>query len=329
MFKSLINLAILGLILLIGLFWYMFSMPGESHQDAELPPLNDHQKRLKQQLKQDVEQLANGIGPRSLAYPKAYERSRRYIEKQLERAGYIPTTQRIEVGSDTAYNIIATKQGSEKPDNIVLVGAHYDTATDTAGADDNASGVAGALALARGFQDRSPKNTLRFVFFANEEPPYFQTPKMGSYQYAERAREESENIVAMLSLEMIGYYSDEPGSQSYPLGLDFFYPSTGNFITFIGKLGQRSILSKSISTFRECSQVPSYGIAGPTFLSGISFSDHWSFWQHDFPAVMVTDTAFFRNPHYHQPTDTADTLDYNKYSRVVSGVDCLLKNIAH
>jgi Zn-dependent M28 family amino/carboxypeptidase len=306
----------------------MFSMPGESHQGEQLPPLTDKQRDLKQQLQKDVERLAGEIGTRSVAYPEAYARSQRYIETRLEEAGYTLQTQPVDVGTDTAYNVVGTLEGSEKPEEVIVVGAHYDTASSTAGADDNASGTAGVLTIAQRFQGRSPDRTLRFILFANEEPPYFQTPKMGSYRYAETAASEEENIVAMISLEMLGYYSSKSDSQSYPPGLGLFYPSKGNFLAFVGKLGQRSFVAELTSTFRSCSRVPSFGIAAPTFLPGISLSDHWSFWQHGFPALMVTDTAFFRNPHYHRLSDVPRTLDYDTFARVVDGIDCLLKTIA-
>lgn len=319
--------AILIVLVILG-YWYMFGMPGESHA-GELPAMDKAQTKAAEQLRGDVEMLSQEIGTRNLAKLNALVRAREYVVRQLEDAGYATKLETFEVNGKTAANVVAERTGRERPEEIVLVGAHYDSVPSTPGADDNASGVAGGLELARRLATRQPARTVRFVFFANEEPPYFQTEKMGSYQHAKRARENGDDIVVMFSLEMLGYYSDESGTQHYPAGLNLLYPSTGNFIAFVGNLASRSELTRTLSTFRESVDFPSEGISAPQFVPGIGLSDQWSFWQFGYGAVMVTDTAFFRNDNYHAPSDRADTLDYERMSLLVDGLEAVVDDWAH
>jgi hypothetical protein len=197
------------------------------------------------------------------------------------------------------------------------------------GANDNASGVAGMLALARRFAGKPCGQTLRFVAFVNEEPPYFQTEEMGSFVYAKRCQERGDRIVGMISLETIAYFSDAPGSQRYPSpGLGLFYPSKGNFIGFASDTRSRSLLRTTVSAFRKTGKLPCEGASLPAAIPGIGWSDQWSFWQCGYPAIMVTDTAPFRYPHYHEPTDTPDKLDYDRFALVVSGMESVIKELA-
>ncbi len=209
-----------------------------------------------------------------------------------------------------------------------MIGAHYDSVAGAVGANDNGSGVAATLELARLMKDAKPSRTVRFVAFVNEEPPFYRSDQMGSGVYARRSRERKDNIVAMLSLETIGYYSDEPGSQRYPFPLNFFYPSTGNFIAFVSNLGSRPLLHASIAAFRRHAGFPSDGVAAPAFIPGIDWSDHRSFWQEGYPALMVTDTAPYRYPHYHTPQDTPDKVDYERLARVITGLHGMLRELA-
>jgi Zn-dependent M28 family amino/carboxypeptidase len=194
------------------------------------------------------------------------------------------------------------------------------------GADDNASGVAALIELAGLLgKERLP---IRFIAFANEELPYFMGPEMGSWNSARRARDRGETVRAMLSLEMLGYYRDEPRSQRYPPPLGLLYPDRGNFIAFVGDLGARSLVRKSVSAFRKHASFPSEGVAAPSFVPGVTWSDHWPFRNHGFPAIMVTDTAFNRYPHYHLPTDTPEKLDYERLARVTLGLAATLRALA-
>jgi Zn-dependent M28 family amino/carboxypeptidase len=169
---------------------------------------------------------------------------------------------------------------------------------------------------------------VRFVFFVNEEPPYFQTERMGSLVYADRARAKNENIIAMISIESIGYYSDEPDSQDYPPGFSLLYPDRGNFIAFVGDFESRDLVKSTIEDFRLGRLLPSEGLAAPFAMPGVGWSDHWSFAVNGYPAVMVTDTAPFRNPHYHTESDRPDTLDYDRMALVVRGLMLVVRILA-
>lgn len=313
----------LGLItLLIGMAWRtMIYMPGVSYH-GKLPPADEQLEALASELRGDVDALAVKIGERNVRkHPRQLAQAANYIESAFKAAGYIVERQEYLVSETRCCNLEVEIPGSVRPKEIVIVGAHYDTASGTPGANDNASGVAATLALARKFSHSKTGRTLRFVAFVNEEPPYFQTDKMGSRVYAQRCRERHENVVAMLSLETLGCYSDTPGSQKYPPPFSFLYPSEGNFIGFIGNTASRGLVRQMVETFRHSEQFPSEGAAAPAMIRKIGFSDHWSFWQEGYSALMVTDTAMCRYPHYHELTDTIDKIDFDRMARVVRGLN--------
>jgi Zn-dependent M28 family amino/carboxypeptidase len=211
---------------------------------------------------------------------------------------------------------------------VIVVGAHGDSVDGAVGANDNGSGVAAVLELARLFREAKPARTLRLVAFVNEEPPFFKTEQMGSRVYARRSKARGENVVAMFSLETIGYYSDRPGSQRYPFPLGFFYPSTGNFIAFVSNLSSRALLHEVLASFRRHAEFPSESVAAPAFIPGVDWSDHWSFWKEGYPALMVTDTAPYRYPYYHTVQDTPDKVDYERAARVATGLQGMLSELA-
>jgi len=197
------------------------------------------------------------------------------------------------------------------------------------GANDNGSGVAGVLALARAWAKREPSRTIRFVAFVNEEPPFFQTDLMGSLVYAKHCRDRGDKIVAMFSLETMGCYSSEKGSQKYPFPFGLFYPSHGDFIAFVGNTSNGDLVRGSVKTFRAQASFPSEGGAIPGNLPGVGWSDHWAFWQAGYPAIMVTDTAPFRYPYYHTAQDTPDKVDCDQLARVVDGLSKVLEELAN
>jgi Zn-dependent M28 family amino/carboxypeptidase len=250
------------------------------------------------------------------------------VEASFQALGYSPRADTFVADGMEVRNYEVSVAGTQVPEEIVLVGAHYDAYLDCPGANDNASGVAALLEIAREWRDRRPGRSLRFVAFTNEEPPHFTTPTMGSRVYAERARAKGDRIVAMLALETIGCYSDRPGSQHYPPPFGWFYPDTGNFIGFVGNLGSRSLVRRCVGAFRRHAAFPSEGVAAPGWLTGIGWSDHRSFWETGYPGLMVTDTALFRYPHYHRPGDTPDRLDYESMALVVSGLAKVVEELA-
>jgi Peptidase family M28 len=288
--------------------------------DTVLPPLTAPERDLRGRLHAHVERLAAGGASRCLAEPAALERAALYVEEQLGAAGDAVARQPFTVHGREVRNLEVERRGAGRPQEIVVLGAHYDAVAGAPGADDNASGVAALLEIARLLAGRTHPRTLRLVAFVNEEPPFFQTGDMGSLRYARRCRERGENVVAMLALESIGFYSDRPGSQDYPAGLGLLYPSTGNFLGVVGDLGARGLVDTVSAALRRHAAVPTVAAALPGLLPGVGWSDHWSFGQAGYRAVMLTDTAPFRNPHYHQPTDTPDTLDYDRTARVTAAV---------
>jgi len=306
---------------------FMIQMPGQSYEGA-LPEPGEPQLTRAEQLRRDVEYLAVTIGERNIGCYPQLVRTAAFIENELTEVGYEVARQEYEVWGVKCDNLEVEIAGSTRADEIVIVGGHYDTVPGSPGANDNGSGVAATLALARAFAGSSPERTLRFVAFVNEEPPYFQSEEMGSLVYARRSRERDENVVAMLSMETIGYFSDEPGSQQYPPGFRLFYPSQGNFIGVVGNFGSRKLVRQAVKIFRANADFPCEGGALPGLIVGVGWSDHWSFWQEGYQAVMITDTAPFRYPHYHQASDTPDKLDFDRMARVVDGMEKVVQTLA-
>lgn len=290
--------------------------------------LTEREQALREMLRRDVEQLAGTIGERNVFQYPALLAAADFIQASLEQAGYTVQKQGYEVAGKTCHNIEVELRGTDRAGEIVIVGAHYDSVIGSPGANDNATGVAAALALARTFAGKSPVRTVRFVWFVNEEPPFFQTHDMGSLIYAKRCRARNERVVAMLSLETIGYYTDTQGSQHYPFPFGLFYPSTGNFIGLISNVASRRLLWQVAGSFRRHSGYPSEAAAVPGFIPGVGWSDHWSFWREGYPGVMVTDTAPFRYPYYHTAQDTPDKVNYDRMAQVVLGLERVVADLA-
>lgn len=301
-------------------------MPGQSHS-GPLPPPTAAELAVAVRLEEDVRHLALSIGPRDVTRPAAVARAAEWIEAQLAGAGLAVERQEYWVGARTHVNLVAQIPGLESADEIVIVGAHYDTAPGTPGANDNASGVAALLALARALEGRRMPRTLRLVAFDTEEPPAFGTADMGSRHYARRCRQRRENVVAMLSLETLGYYDDAPGSQTYPPLVGALYPDRGDFLAVVGNLRSRALVRRVCAVFRGAAAFPCEGGALPSVLPGVGWSDHSSFWHAGYPAVMLTDTAPFRDPAYHTPGDTPERLDYPRLARVVDGVRAVVLDL--
>lgn len=314
--------------LVIACWLVMVRMPGRSFR-GPLPPLTGAQRSASEALRRDVHKLAVEIGHRNVYRPAGYRAAAEFIENSLREAGLPVNRQTFAANGESCVNLVAEVHGSTRAAELVVVGAHYDSVLGSPAANDNGSGVAALLALARTFAASQPTRTLRFVAFANEEPPFFKTDHMGSLVYARQCRERGDNIVAMLSLETIGFYSDAAGSQKYPFPIGLFYPSRGNFIGFVGKTSQAGLVRRCVAMFRRHAQFPSEGAALPACIPGIDWSDHWAFWQADYPALMVTDTAPFRYRHYHTDEDTPDKLDYDRTARVVAGLEKVIEELAN
>jgi len=301
-----------------ALLWYMVAMPGQTWR-GPLPPADDELQRLAGRLRSHVQ--AVGAREHNVWALAELEAAAAYIERELAAAGHAVRHEEFRSYVAPVRNVLTEVRGGSRPDEIVVVGAHYDSVRGAPGANDNGSGVAAVLELAYAFRDWRPARTWRLVLFVNEEPPFYQTDQMGSRVHAARARSRGERIVAMYSLETIGWYSDAPGSQHYPFPFSWFYPDRGDFLAFVGNLPSRGLLHATVATFRTHAQFPSDGVAAPAFIPGVDWSDHGSFWDAGYPALMVTDTAPYRYPHYHTAQDTPDKVDYERLARVVRGLE--------
>jgi Peptidase family M28 len=310
-----------------GALWLMLHVPGRPYR-GPLPPLTAEESDLAERLRRHVEAIASR--PHNVRHYAELERAAAYIEDALKSLGYAISPQPYAVDGRMVRNIAAALPSRvAEGAAAVVVGAHYDSAGDAPGANDNGSGAAALLELARLLRDLGPaRHELQLVFFVNEEPPYFGTEDMGSWRYARLLAERRQPVRAMLSLETLGAYSDAAGSQRYPAPFGLVFPSTANFIAFVGTPRARPLVHEAIGSFRRHTQFPTIGGVAPAVVPGIDWSDHWAFGQFGFPGIMVTDTAFYRYPHYHRPSDTPDKLDYERLARVTKGLDRLIRDLA-
>jgi len=280
-------------------------------------------------IEKHVKVLSSEIGKRNLRYYQNLELAANYIRREFKKYGYKPEEQVYYIDTKPFQNlpltnIIATKEGKTKKDKVIIVCAHYDTFEDSPGADDNTSGVAAVLRLARLLHKVDLNKTVKFIAFSNEETEMvFKDNEMGSYKYARAAKDRGEDIEAVVCIDMIGYYSDEPGSQKYPFILKPFYPDKGNFIGICGDFGSYDLINETITEFKKSCAVPvEYMIALTPFLPQIMTTDNRSFWTFGYKSVWITDTCIYRNPYMHSVNDLYDTLDYNRMSEVVN---CIYK----
>lgn len=272
-------------------------------------------------LKETVAYLSGAIGERSYRQKENLLQSAEFIERRLSSYGCRPKRQAFTYGGNDYFNIFADVSGKVPGEGILVVGAHYDTVAGSPGADDNASGVAGLLELARLASEKPLRRTVRLVAFSLEEPPVFMTSRMGSHVHAKGLRDEGAVLLGMISLEMLGYYRNDKGSQLYPSSLfRLFYPDRGDFISFVGNLSSRAFTLAVKKAFTASCSLPVESLNAPSLIPGVDFSDHRSFWRFAYPAFMITDTAFYRNPNYHTAGDTPETLDYEKMAELISGL---------
>ncbi len=315
-------------IALIAAWWLMIRMPGRSFRGTAPAP-GTQERELAKQLAADLTVLAQDIGERNVSHRYAQlVRAAEYIEQQLEASGYRTRREEFEVSGQVVWNVDVERTGLQAKQEIVVIGAHYDTVPGSPGANDNGSAVVATLALARIFAQTSLARTIRFALFVNEEFPYYMTDAMGSLRYAEACQQRGEQVVGMISLETIGCYQTEARSQRYPLQLlEHCYPTTGNFVAIVGNIRSRRWVHQVVRGFRR-TQFPSEGLAAPRWLKDIFRSDHAAFWHCGYPALMITDTANFRYPHYHTPEDTVDKIDFASLARVVRGVESAVREVA-
>ncbi len=283
-----------------------------NHKELKVNPEN---------LKTHVQKLTSLNPARNSESLNSLNEAADYIHKHFQSYCLNTHFQEYKVDGKTYKNVICSFGAEKSP--LIVVGAHYDVAGEMPGADDNASGVAGLIELARLIQEQKPnlKNKIELVAYSLEEPPYFSTGQMGSAVHAKSLRTANKELKLMISLEMIGYFTDEPDSQRFPVeAMKFIYPNTGNFVAVVGRLEETKTAQEFKNKMLTSTKIPVKTVNAPSSLSGISLSDHSNYWKEVYRAIMVTDTAFYRNPNYHQPTDTPETLNYEKMAEVVKGV---------
>jgi hypothetical protein len=312
-----------------GALHYMTSVPGKPHR-GPLPPITSEETELAQSLKRHIATIA--ANEHNVAHYDDLEKVARYIEATLASMGYAVGRQEFFADGKPVRNIDVTIEsaGRSADPEVIVVGAHYDSVFGSPGANDNGSGVAAVIELARLLRDLDGVGAkrIRLVLFVNEEPPYFMTEAMGSLHYGRALARRNERVVAMYSLETIGFYSTEPGSQVYPAPFGLMFPDRGDFIAFVGMMGSRALVRETMRSFRSHTSFPTIGGVAPGFVPGIAWSDHWAFVEQGFQAVMITDTAPFRYPHYHRPSDTPDKVDTEKVARVVKGMERVIRDFS-
>ena len=280
-------------------------------------------------LETHVYKLAGEIGEHNIYHPRALNAAASYICQEWQQQGYEVIPHSYTVKGLECANLEVTSEGSNQDGDIILIGAHYDSVMGSPGANDNGSGIAALLELSRLFKKAKHKKTVRFVAFANEEPPFFYWNNMGSMVYAKLAKKREDKIKYMISLETIGYYDTQPSSQHYPPILKHFYPQTGNFIDFVSNLRSRSTMLQAVKAFRAATDFPVEHIATLAAVPGVSWSDHLSFWRQGYKAFMITDTAFYRYPYYHTSEDTPDKLVYEPFAKMTNGLFLMLLSLAN
>ncbi|MEM1156976.1 MAG: M28 family peptidase [Verrucomicrobiota bacterium] len=305
---------IVGLLLIpIALFWWFCTLPVFSSGEASVrtvPPGS---------LAAHVRFLSEDCHPRNFQNHENLARAAVYIKQQFTAAGCAVEMQSFSDGLHEYQNVIGRLGPVDGP--LIIVGAHYDSYDDTPGADDNASGVAGLIELARLVWQHPLEYRIEFVAYCLEEPPYFRSEQMGSFVHAARLKETGTAVELMVNLEMIGYFNSRPRSQTYPSRLfHLFYPSRGDFVLCVGKMDQRVEVRRFFRGMRGATPLDARALCAFEFIPGVDFSDHLNYWKHGYPAVMVTNTAFYRNPAYHTHRDTADRLNYHKMAEVVISV---------
>lgn len=322
-------LAALAVLLLAALgsgYWYMVRCEGQWEGRPLEATMGEGLRRLEDRIRADVAFLSDTLGPRNPDHPEALDRAERWIRGRWERQGYAVGAQRLLVDGVETSNLEVEIPGRTRPSQIVLVSAQYDTWPDSPGANNNASGMAVLLHLSEMLVAQPADRTVRLVAFTVQEPPYHE---LGSQRYASRARRRGEDIRVMLSMDAIGIYREEPGTQRLPFPFDLLYPDRGNFLAFIGDLGTRPRVVEATRGFRRGSSFPIEAGAVPRWVEGASWSDHESFWDAGYPAIQITDTGAFRSPSSHTTReDTMEKIDFRALARITVGMYGAVRELA-
>lgn len=323
---AVLALAALVAAALAGVVYYSVIFPRQPFR-GPLPALTVEERDTATRLRSHVTAIASK--PHNLHFYANLEASAAYIERTLRSYGLTPRPQSYVVGAREVRNVeVVLEPAAGLAERSYVIGAHYDSPGDSPGANDNGTGSAAVLELARSFAAGPLRRTrLRLVLFVNEEAPYFRTEAMGSWRYAQALSEAGERVDGMISLETIGYFSERPESQLFPWPFNHVYPDVGNFIAFVGLPGSRGFLRQALSAFRDTTAFPAIGGVAPNAIEGVGLSDHWSFAKFGYPGIMVTDTAPFRNPYYHRINDLPQNVDYDSLARVTLGIARMMRTL--
>jgi len=276
-------------------------------------------------LRATVDLLCHRFAPRSFQDRESLDRTADWIADQFRFSGLRTEFQEYELEEGRYRNVIAVRPGSDPEAAAIVIGAHYDAVVGTPGANDNASGIAVLLELARTLPDVQPRRTHYFVAFGTEEPPFFDTEGMGSHHFARKLKDEGVELLLMLSLDVVGYYSDDFFSQSFPnVFFRLLYPSRGNFVAIIGDAGSGPAIERTKRGLKAGGRLPVQSFRAPRSSGMVRMSDHLSFRNLDYPAVQITDTAFMRYAYYHRPDDTPEKLDYDRMAALVESLHGVL-----
>ncbi len=295
---------------------------------APFRPSALEERDLARRLEQHVTAVASR--PHNVAHPAELEAAARYIEATLRQVGYEPMLQSFTARGVGVRNIEAVIEPEPRASDAetYVIGAHYDSAGRSPGANDNGTGVGALLELARLFSGWHPRaHRLRLVFWVNEEQPFSKTDEMGSLRHARHLAEQGERVAGAISLETLGFFSGAPGSQKFPFPFALVYADKGNFAAFVGLPGSRALVHRALGAFRRHAVFPSIGGVAPGFIKGIDYSDHWSYDHVGYPALMITDTAPFRNPYYHTAEDLPDKVDYESLARITKGLEGMVRDL--
>lgn len=298
---------------------FMTQMPGQSVPVAS-GALTDDEATLKDRLKNHVDAIAMDIGARGHGYPGPSSETVRYLSTQLKRARFDVRETTFDSKGMPAVNLEGTLMGTRKKDEVLLLGANWDSQGKSPGADDNASGCAVLLEIARMIGDTASERTVRVVFFGNGAGPFAGGENSGAWTYAREAHKRGDKIVTMLDFDCLGNYRDTPGSQSVPFPLSTCYPSSGNFVLFGGDLGVRDLVRRAVGEFRKMGRFPCHGVALPGFIPGVLDADFGAFTHFGYPAFVVTDTGKYRYDKVGTLWDTVDRLDFDKMARATTGI---------
>jgi len=315
---------LIGLVLFVSIVWFIVAQPTFISQSNK-----DNVEHIKaENLKEHVYTIVEKFDDRVYSNIEMLNATAEYIYDEFSKYSNDVSYQTFELKEfvDNEVfeykNVIVNFKGTSScSDGLTIVGGHYDTFGGHAGANDNTSSVAGLLELARVLKANPPKCDVQVVAYTLEEPPAFRTEKMGSFIHAKRLKEKNIKVKVAIVLDMIGFYSDDKNSQSYPAPLmDLYYPREANFISVVSNFSNILEVREAKNILKSTSNLPVYSITAPAFIPGIDFSDHQNYWKFDYPALMISDTAFYRSNNYHTENDTPDTLDYEKMAKVMEGV---------